>query len=226
MVKNKSDTGNRIYRILIVDDHPAVREGLVLRISRQANLEVCGEACDIVDALQLVNTSKPDVAIIDISLKTGNGIELIKRIKARDSSVRMVVWSMHDESLYAERALRAGAMGYVNKEEATSKIIEAIGHVLEDKVHVSPIIAGRLLNRAVGGRADAQPGSPVESLSDRELEVFRLFGTGLDTQEVATRLHISHKTVETYRGRIKEKLDIHNMTELVCRAVQWVMENQ
>ena len=226
MAKRKTELAKQAARVLIVDDHPAVREGLALRIAQQPNLQVCGEAADVAEALKLVAATNPDVAVIDISLKSGNGIDLIKRIKARNQTVRMLVWSMHGESLYAERALRAGAMGYINKEQATSKIIEAITQVLADKIYLSEQASAQLLNRSVGHGGGDGSHSAVESLSDRELEVFELFGRGLDTQQVADHMHISSKTVDTYRGRIKEKLNLNTVTELVCQAVQWVLENR
>ena len=212
-------------RVLIVDDHPAVREALAIRIGRQRDLEVCGEAADMGEALRLVAEARPDVAVIDISLKAGSGIHLIKRIKNRDAYVRIVVWSMHSESLYAERALRAGALGYVNKDQATDRIVEAIRRVREGKVYLSDAMAERLLQRAVGGARAAVTRSLVELLADRELEVFRLIGGGAKTAEIAERLHLSVKTVETYRDRIRQKLDLSDGTRLSHYATQWVLEN-
>ncbi|HLN27424.1 MAG TPA: response regulator transcription factor [Gemmataceae bacterium] len=212
-------------RILIVDDHPAVREALALRIGRQSDLEVCGEAADMSDALRMVADTQPDVAIIDISLKTGSGIDLIKRIKDRNYSVRMLVWSMHSESLYAERVLRAGALGYINKDQATDKIIEAIRRVLDGKVYLSDAMAEKMLHRAVGGSREEVVHAPLDVLADRELEVFRLIGQGVKTADIAERLHLSIKTVETYRDRIRQKLDLSNGTELAHYATQWVLEN-
>lgn len=212
-------------RVLIVDDHPAVREALASRIGRQRDLEVCGEAADMTEALRLVADTQPDLAVVDISLKTGNGIDLIKRIKDRSDRVRMLVWSMHSESLYAERALRAGALGYVNKDQATDKIIEAIRRVLEGKVYLSDAMAEKMLHRAVGGGQKEVTRSPLDVLADRELEVFRLIGEGVKTAEIAERLHLSVKTVETYRDRIRQKLDLSNGTELAHYATQWVLEN-
>jgi DNA-binding NarL/FixJ family response regulator len=211
-------------RIVIVDDHPAVREALALRIGRQHDLEVCGEAADMGEALRLVAETQPDVAVIDISLKTGSGIDLIKRIKDRNHRVRMLVWSMHSEALYGERALRAGALGYIHKDQATDKIVEAIRRVLEGKVFLSDALADRMLHRAVGGREEIQR-SPFDALADRELEVFRLIGEGTKTAEIAERLHLSVKTIETYRDRIRQKLNLRGGTELVHYATQWVMEN-
>ena len=212
-------------RIVIVDDHPAVREALVSRIGRQPDLEVCGEAADMGEALRLIADTQPDLVVIDISLKTGSGIDLIKRIKDRNDSVRMLVWSMHSESLYAERALRAGALGYINKDQATDKIVEAIRRVLEGKVFLSEALAEKMLQRSVGAGRKEVARSPLDTLADRELEVFRLIGEGVKTGEVADRLHLSIKTVETYRDRIRQKLDLSDGTELAHYATQWLLEN-
>jgi DNA-binding NarL/FixJ family response regulator len=212
-------------RILIVDDHPAVREALASRIGRQPDLEVCGEAADMSEALRLVADTQPDLVVVDISLKTDSGIDLIKRIKDRNDSVRMLVWSMHSESLYAERALRAGALGYVNKDQATDKIIDAIRRVLEGKVFLSDAMAEKMLHRAVGGGREDVTRSPLDVLADRELEVFRLIGQGVKTTEIAERLHLSVKTVETYRDRIRQKLDLSDGTALAHYATQWMLEN-
>jgi DNA-binding NarL/FixJ family response regulator len=213
-------------RVLIVDDHPAVREALALRIGRQPDLEVCAEAADTTEALRLAVEVHPDVAVVDITLKTGSGIDLIKRIRDRDDRIRIVVWSMHSESLYAERALRAGALGYVNKDQATDRIVEAIRRVLEGKVYLSEAMANRMLHRAVGGACEEVIRSPVDVLADRELEVFHLIGEGMKTAEIAERLHLSVKTVETYRDRIRHKLDLKSGTELAHYATQWVLENR
>ena len=211
--------------VLIVDDHPAVREALAMRIGRQPDLEVCGEAADMSEALRLVADTQPDVAVVDISLKTGCGIDLIKRIKDRNDAVRMLVWSTHSESLYAERALRAGALGYINKDQATDKIVEAIRRVLEGKVYLSDAMAETMLHRAVGGERKEVTRSPLDALANRELEVFRLIGQGVKTAEIAERLHLSVKTIETYRDRIREKLDLSDGTELAHYATQWMLEN-
>jgi DNA-binding NarL/FixJ family response regulator len=212
-------------RVLIVDDHPAVREALALRIDRQSDLEVCGEAADLSEALRLLAETKPDVAVIDITLKTANGIDLIKRIKDRNDHVRILVWSMHSEALYAERALRAGALGYVNKDQATDRIVEAIRRVLAGKVYLSEAMTERMLQRAVGGAREEIMRSPLDVLADRELEVFRLIGEGVKTAEIAERLRLSVKTVETYRDRIRQKLDLSDGTKLAHYATQWVLEN-
>ena len=213
-------------RVLIVDDHPAVREALSIRISQAPDLEVCGQAEDTGDALRLVEKSKPDVAIVDISLKTGDGIDLIKRIKSRDQHVRMLVWSMYGENLYAERALRAGANGYITKEHATDRIVEAIREVLAGKVYLSPAMTDKLLHRSVGSGRKRQNQPTIEALSDRELEVFRLIGRGVKTAEIAAQLHLSVRTVWTYRDRIREKLSLSDGAELVRNATHWVLQNE
>ena len=212
-------------RVLIVDDHPAVREALAMRIGLQSDLEVCAEAADLSEALRLVADTQPDVAVIDISLKTGCGIDLIKRIKGRNDTVRMLVWSTHGESLYAERALQAGALGYINKDQATNKIVEAIRRVREGKVFLSDAMVETMLRRTVGGGQEKVTRSPLHALADRELEVFRLIGQGLKTAEIAERLHLSVKTIETYRDRIRTKLDLSDGTALAHYATKWMLEN-
>jgi DNA-binding NarL/FixJ family response regulator len=212
-------------RILIVDDHPVVREALAIRISRSNDLEVCGEAADVAEALQLVDETGPDVAIIDIALKTGDGVELIKQIKSRDERVRMLVWSMYGEHLYAERALRAGAMGYITKEQATDRIIDAIHQVLQGRLYVSDGLREKLLQRTVGQTVKPMEQAPTDALTDRELAVFRLIGQGVTTSAIARRLHLSVHTIETYRERIKTKLGFNSGAELAREAVQWLLEN-
>jgi DNA-binding NarL/FixJ family response regulator len=209
-------------RILIVDDHPVVREGLGVHLANQPDLEVCGEADDLLAALSLLESKQPDVAIVDISLKSSNGLELIRRIKERHEQVRILVWSMYPESLYAERALRAGAQGYLNKSQATHHLIDAIRAVAQGRFYVSGDLADQLLR---GLFTQSSPGrSPIDRLSNRELEAFQLIGAGLTTETIAERMHVSPKTVETFRARIKDKLGLRNMTELIQRATQWVVE--
>lgn len=222
----KKPPGKPSARIMIVDDHPAVREALAIRIGRESDLEVCGEAADLVDALQLADATGPDVAVIDVALKTSSGIELIKRLRSRHEHLRMIVWSMYGEDLYAERALGAGASGYITKEQATDKIVDAIRHVLEGKIYLSPAMSERLLRRYVGPVARGPRDSPIDTLSDRELEVFRLIGQGIKTAEIAARLHLSIKTVETYRDRIRAKLELGDGAKLVLRAMEWVQSNE
>jgi DNA-binding NarL/FixJ family response regulator len=209
---------------LIVDDHPVVREGLAMHIAAQPDLEVCGEAEDLPGALVVLASSQPDVAIIDISLKSSSGIELIRRIKERDDAVRILVWSMYPENLYAERALRAGAQGYLNKGQATHHVLEALRAVLQGRVYVSGATTEQILQRVVGRKPKDR--SPVDSLSDRELEAFQLIGEGMTTDSIAEKMHVSPKTVETFRARIKEKLGIINLTELIQQATQWVVESR
>lgn len=214
-----------VTRVLIVDDHPVVREGLSMQIGSQPDLEVCGEAEDVAGALAQLDATQPDVAIIDISLKTGNGLDLIKRIKARGGGIQIVVWSMYPDTLYAERALHAGAMGYVHKGRATREIVDAIRTVRAGRVFLSAELSAELLARLVGAVGKEAQRSPVEGLSDRELEVFELLGQGITTPQIAERMHVSPKTVETYRLRIKEKLQADTLAELLQRAAQWVLEN-
>lgn len=217
------DRQTRRYRILIVDDHPIVRRGLRELMAGEPDLEVCGEADDAPAALRQIEATRPDVAVIDLSLKTGHGIELIRDIKLRDERIRMLVSSMHDESLFAERALRAGAMGYLNKQESPDKIIDAIRQILRGDVYLSPRMTARLLHRLVGGESLER--CAVETLSDRELEVFQMIGQGLTTKQIAGKLHLSHKTIETHREKIKSKLNLKNSAELTRYATQWSLED-
>ena len=211
-------------KVLIVDDHPAVREGLMSRISRQRDLIVCGEAATVAEALELVEITEPDVVVIDISLRDGNGIELVKRIRTRNGSIRMLVCSMHPDSLYAERALRAGALGYINKDNTTGRILDAIRSVRDGEVYLSEGVMRRLVQRTIGHSGD--PGLSLESLSDRELEVFKLIGEGHSTSDMASQLHLSVHTVDTYRRRIRLKLYIRNGAELTHTATEWVLVEQ
>jgi DNA-binding NarL/FixJ family response regulator len=209
-------------RILIVDDHPLVRSGLRDIIAQTSDLEVCGEAPDAVSALTLVREAHPDLALIDINLEQSNGVDLIKQIKAMAPSVHMVVLSQHDEALYAQRVVQAGALGYVSKHESPQTILSAIRRALEGKVHLSEKMSERVLHQLTSG-VRPERGAGVERLSDRELAAFELIGRGKTTQQVATELFISPKTVETYRQRIKQKLGLANNSELVQQAVAWVM---
>jgi DNA-binding NarL/FixJ family response regulator len=224
MAKSKGEPSRPAARVLIVDDHPAVREALAIRIAAQPDLEVCGEAADEAEALRLAAETDPAVAVVDIGLKGGDGIDLIKRLKARNDQFRAIVWSMYSEDLYAERALRAGAVGYLNKEHATSEIIAAIRQALDGKMYLSPAMSEKLLRRVVGSSGPDYGRSPVDALSDRELEVLRLIGNGVRTAEIAVRLHLSVKTVETYRDRIRRKLGLNDGTDLARYAAQWVLE--
>ena len=207
-------------KIVLVDDHPLVREGLANLISQQADFEICGEAGNEPQALELIGTVQPDVAIVDISLENGSGLELVKSLKAIHPAVKSLVLSMHDESLYAERALRAGARGYIMKSEAARKIIDGIRSVLAGQLYVSKKIADMMNEKFVEGRTLAAL-SPVEQLSNRELEVFQLLGHGHNTRQIAGHLHVGFKTVQAYSARIKEKLNLANATELLREAMRW-----
>lgn len=215
---------NDKVKILIVDDHPIVREGLAMHIATQHDLEVCGEAEDLPGTMALLGAVRVDVAIIDISLKDSNGLELIRRIRNVNKEVRILIWSMYPESLYAERALRAGAQGYLNKGEATQHVLEAVRSVLQGRVYVSGELANQFMQRAIG-RGVAER-SPIETLSDRELEAFQFIGEGMNTEAIARKMHVSPKTVETFRSRIKDKLGLNNINELIQRACQWVVESK
>jgi DNA-binding NarL/FixJ family response regulator len=207
-------------RILLVDDHPLVREWLTNLLKQQPDFQVCGETGDAPEALQLIGSTQPDIAIVDISLASGSGIELIKAIRSSHAQVAVMVLSMHDEMLYAERALRAGAGGYIMKSEATQKVIQAIRAVLHGEVYVSPKVAALMAQKFVGGRAGKTP-FPIEQLSDRELEVFQLLGCGYSTRQISEHLHVGFKTVQGYSARIKEKLNLANINELMREAIRW-----
>ncbi len=207
------------HRILIVDDHPMMREGLRTLISRERDLIVCGEAETASQALDAVAKLKPDLVLADITLPGPNGIELIKDICALQQGMLILVISMHDESLYAERVLRAGARGYIMKQESGPTMMQAIRQVLAKRIYLSDKMSARILEYVVGKRTEA---SPIKRLSDREWEVFQLIGRGRSTVQIAEELHLSPKTVETHRAHVKEKLDLRTMTELVSFASRWV----
>lgn len=210
-------------RIMIVDDHALVRHGLGQLISGEPDLEVCAQAATMDEAMDLLSTD-PELIVVDISLKEGSGIELIKQIKAKHPEVQMLVSSMHDESLFAERALHAGAKGYINKQESTDKVLDAIRHVLDGHIYLSPKMTDRLLHGVVEGQKVPETSS-IEKLSDRELQVFELIGQGMSTRQIANQLHLSVKTIETHREHIKSKLNLKNGAELSRHAVRWVLES-
>ena len=212
-------------RLLIVDDHPIVRQGLVELLGDNETVEVTGQAASAHEALELIRKHRFDLAVVDLSLRGLSGLELIKLVQVEVPDLPILVLSMHDELFYAERALRAGAHGYIMKQEALDKINEAIGKVLSGEIYVSESVSARMLQRFVGGGAPP-PESAVESLSDRELEVFQLLGQGYGTRQVSDMLHISPKTVESYRANIKTKLQLKNASELVQAAVQWVQSSR
>jgi len=209
------------HSVLIVDDHPVVRQGLAQLINQEKDLEVRGYAEDAFQAMQAIKDVQPDMIIVDISLKDTSGMDLIKDVKIQYPNLPILILSMHDESLYAERALRAGAKGYIMKHEATERVITAIRRVLAGEIYVSDSMAAKMVSKLATGIAP-QNASPIECLSDRELEVFRLIGEGHKTRDVAEKLHLSVKTIETYRAHIKEKLGFKDGNELFRFAVEWV----
>ncbi len=212
-------------KIVIVDDHPILRQGLANLINQEKDLEVCAQAEDAHQAMQSIKSLKPDVAIVDISLKETSGIELIKDINNQFPNLLVLVLSMHDEFLYAERALRAGAKGYIMKEAATENVILAIRKILDDQIYLSDAMAAQFLRRLANGEP-LIGSSSMERLSDRELEVFNLIGRGRGTRQIAEELHLSIKTIETYREHIKKKLNLADAPELLHYAFQWVKSQE
>ena len=206
--------------ILIVDDHPIVRQGLTELINHEDDLTVCGQAENAPQAIQAIKTLKPDLIILDISLKGTNGLELIKDIKLQHPDLFVLVLSMHDESLYAERALRAGAKGYIMKAEAIENVVIAIRKIMTGQLYFSENMATKMMTRLAGNSTNAVA-SVVDCLSDRELEVFCLIGQGHGTRQISERLHLSIKTIETYRAHIKEKLNLADASELLQHAIKW-----
>ena len=208
-------------KVIIVEDHPMFCERLAHLIDHEPDMEVCGQAASIGPALDLIITLKPDVAVVDISLKGSSGLELIKNLKAQSVDVPVLVLSMHDESLYAERVLRAGGRGYITKDEASEKVMAAIRRVLAGEVYLSNEMTSKFL-KSLSGARDPAGFQPVQKLSDRELEVLRMIGGGKSTRDIASTLSLGLATVDTYRTRIKEKLNLKNATELQHFANEWV----
>jgi DNA-binding NarL/FixJ family response regulator len=208
-------------RILLVDDHPLMRKGLAMSLQSESDLEVVAQCADAEEAMEIFAEANPDLAIIDVSLPGMSGLELIKHLLAIREDLKVLVASRHDESLYAERAIRAGARGYVMKLEAGDVILKAVRRVLNGGIYVSEEINERLLLGMVRGQ-DTLAQSPLEVLSDRELEVFEMTGRGFGTRDISEKLHLSVKTVESYRARIKNKLNLENAAELMQHAVNWV----
>jgi DNA-binding NarL/FixJ family response regulator len=207
-------------RVLVVDDHPLLRQGLALLINQQEDMQVCGEAEGAQAALQSIARNRPDIMILDISLKGPDGLELLKSIRALDSDLPVLVLSMHDEAIYAERALRARANGYIMKQEAPDKVLVAVRRILNGDVYLSDSMSKKMLQQYIDG-APSILQSRIAALSDRELEVFRGIGEGKATREIAEQLHLSIKTVETYQAHIKEKLCLRSGRELIQHAIQW-----
>lgn len=206
-------------KVFLVDDHPIVRQGLGLLINREPDLVVCGEAEDAPSALQRMVSAQPDLMVIDISLDGPDGLELLKTIRLKEPILPVLILSMHEESTYAERSLRAGANGYIMKQEATERVLVAIRRILEGKVYLSERLTNKMLEQFVHG-AGSSKNDPLMTLSDRELEVYRLIGAGHGTRQIADELHVSVKTVESYQAHIKEKLSLRNARELVQHAIE------
>ena len=223
MATPKQHAGKK--KVFIVDDHPIVRERVAELINQESDLVVCGEAEDAVQAVKQIGAVAPDIAIVDITLKDTYGIELIKQLKDLHPKLPTLVLSMHDESLYGERALRAGAKGYLTKQEATKKIIDAIRRILRGEIYVSDKLAGALVRKVAGGKEEGG-GSLIDVLTDRELEVFQLLGQGLAVREVADRLFVSAKTVEAHHEHIKQKLNFKTSNELLRFAIQYTLQER
>jgi DNA-binding NarL/FixJ family response regulator len=212
-------------RLLIVDDHPLFREGLRQMIERDAELSVCGEAADANEALRLIPELKPELVLVDISLGGASGIDLIRAIKTDYDELPVLVISMHDESLYAERSLRAGAMGYVMKHEPGKTVKNAIHKVLRGEIYLSDRMSSTVISKFMRGQPE-RPASPLELLSDRELEVFRMLGQGKGARQIAQDLNVTIATVNSFRNRIKEKLHLKSSTEVMLQAIQWFQGDQ
>jgi DNA-binding NarL/FixJ family response regulator len=212
------------FRVVLVEDHPMFREQLSQLINKERAMIVCAEADNIHTAFQLIETEKPDIAIVDLTLKGPSGIELIKNLKAREIDIPVLVLSMHDEALYAERVLKAGARGYITKNEASKEVLTAIYAVLRGEIYLPAKITARMLESVATGRKDGDNG--LVQLTDRELEVFELIGHGRSTREISNSLHLGVSTVDTYRARIKTKLHLENGSQLCHEAIRWVSEGQ
>ncbi|WP_348264294.1 response regulator transcription factor [Telmatobacter sp. DSM 110680] len=217
-VLDRSQYGKKT--VLVVDDHPLMRQGLALLINQQHDMQVCGEAEEAQAAMHAIAQLRPDIMILDISLNGPDGLDILKNIRATNPDLPVLVLSMHDEAIYAERALRARANGYIMKQEATEKVLVAVRRILNGEVYLSERMSNKMLQQYIGG-APSMIQSRIASLSDRELEVFRLIGEGRGTREIAEELHLSIKTVETYQAHIKEKLALRSGRELIQHAIQW-----
>jgi DNA-binding NarL/FixJ family response regulator len=213
-----------VTRIIIVDDHPVVREGLRAVLSRESQFEVCGDVGTAAAALDLVRSQSPDVAVVDILLDNENGLDLIYRLKSLSLGIRMLACSMYDEHLYAERALAAGAMGYLNKREASRKIIEVIRTIMGGEVYLNEATKQDIINRRVAC-GPLRPTAPIESLSNRELEIFRLIGHGMTPSEIGESMDLNAKTIDKYSLKIRRLLQLKSNHKLTCEAVHWVLEN-
>ena len=222
--QNKPIKETKKRRVLIIDDHAVLREGLTLVINLQPDLLVCGEAGNVTEGLQAVATAQPDIALIDLSLMGGSGLELVKDLKAQHPGLPTLVLSLHDEALYAERALRAGARGYIMKRAPIPSLLGAMRKVLDGEIYLSETMGSTVVRQAVGDRETTTSGDPLEQLSDRELEVFQLLGEGHGTREIAEQLGLSMKTVSCYRQNIQTKLHLKDAAALMQRAVHYAAE--
>jgi DNA-binding NarL/FixJ family response regulator len=218
-MSDSDQSANAKYRIFVVDDHPIVRDGLASLVAQESDIEICGSAEDVPKAIELLSSTQPDLVIVDISLKSSHGLDLIVEISRRMPQVKMLAWSMYDEEVYAERVLRAGAAGYLNKQEPTEDVVRAIRTVLNGGVYLNPQLSRHLVKRLSSSGSATSNG--LRQLSNRELQIFEMIGRGCTTQEIAGRLNLSPKTIETHRERIKVKLDVKNSAELNRRAVLW-----
>jgi DNA-binding NarL/FixJ family response regulator len=209
--------------VVIVEDHPMFREQLAHLINKEPDMIVCGEADNVGDGLRLIKDRQPKIAIVDITLNGSSGLELLKDLRAHEIELPVLVLSMHEEKLYAERALRAGAKGYITKHEASASVMEAIRRVLAGEIYLKPRFISSILAKVMTGKGDSQP---VDRLTDRELEVFELIGRGQTTREIGARLRLGLTTVDTYRARIKEKLNIENAARLHSEASRWIQQRE
>jgi DNA-binding NarL/FixJ family response regulator len=223
MANNQHSSTIEPARILLVDDHPTVREGIAALIGRQSDLAICGEAAGVQEALRLVDEQSPNLVVVDLSLRDGHGLDLTKRIKLLNADIKVLIHSMYDESFYAERALQAGASGYVNKHANPQTLLEAIRDVLKGRVYFTAAVLDRMTGRSSAGTPKPL-GLAIETLTDRELQVFELIGEGLTSRAIASRLDLSMHTIDTHREKIKAKLKLKNAAELTRHAVQWVLE--
>jgi DNA-binding NarL/FixJ family response regulator len=227
MINNQPDDTFAVPRkVFVVDDHPIIRRGLTLLINQESDLTVCGEAEEMHSALRAIDACHPDILVVDISLNGPDGLELLKNIRITSPRLPVLILSMHDEAIYAERALRAGANGYIMKQEATEKVLIAVRRILSGEIYVSDRIANNMLRHYVRGGHPSHTHSTVADLTDRELEVFRLIGEGQGTRQIAEVLHLSVKTVESYQAHIKDKLSLRSARELVQHAVEWTVREK
>lgn len=219
---DQSATTKTARRVLVIDDHSVVRHGLAMLLKREADLDVCGEAGSYDEALAVALDQKPDVALVDITLKDKSGLDLIRELQQKAPAIRALVLSMHDEAEFAERALRAGARGYVMKEDADDVIVQAIRRVLAGEIYVSPAMSNRLITKLSGEGADAKEDNLIASLTDRERDVFECLGQGLTTRKIAEKYKLSERTVEVHRANIKKKLGCEDASQVLREAVRWV----